>query len=51
MRLLVALLVIVQLLTLPRSATLHGHPAPRRVRPPGDPACLFLSLMPHRLRV
>lgn len=27
------------------------HPSPRRVRPPGDPASPFLTILPHVLRV
>jgi hypothetical protein len=33
------------------TATHHGRPATRWVRPPGDPASPFLTLLPHRLRV
>jgi hypothetical protein len=29
----------------------HLHPSPRRVRPPGDPASPFLTILPHVLRV
>ena len=33
------------------SSVLHLHPSPRRVRPPGDPASPFLTILPHVLRV
>lgn len=33
------------------SSQFHLHPSLRRVRPPGDPASPFLTILPHLLRV